>query len=157
MTDTAHTLRDRLENWPPFLVLALSRVRTKPLTKEQKRARLWNRKSREKRRKLARNGVVLPRKPLWRRLRLSEIEFNTTLSKELIRNLASRATWDGIRIENCLLFMDACGFDLLRIGRKTQLMKRQLRNHKAFAHLTTQQMQRFARAVERWKGQAGNG
>lgn len=146
-----HTLRDRLESWPPFLVLALSRVRTKPLSKEEKQARLWNRDARRERNRLKRNGTVLPRKPVWRRVTLEEVEASSKLSTELIRNLSTRETWDGIRIENCLVFMDACGFDLLRIERKTKLMKLQLSNHKAFAHLTTQQMQRFAKSVERWK------
>lgn len=145
------TLRERLERFPPFLCVALSRVKTAPLTQAEKQSKYWNRKARAKRRRLRQRGIELPKKPLWRRLDLDEIAAFGHLNPKLVTRLSSMKDWNQIGVFTMLRFLEVCGVDLMRIAKETRFIRYGLATNKAFQHLTKPQMARFAKMVREWR------
>lgn len=145
------TLRERLDRFPPFLCVALARVKVSPLTQAEKQVKYWNRKARENRRRLRSRGIALPKRPAWRRLTLLELADKAHISVRLIKDLTVKTHWHGVSVFTFVRLTETCGIDLLRIKSKLKYLKDGLGNNRAFAHLNPQQMRQVIRLWGKWK------
>jgi hypothetical protein len=145
------TLRQRLDEFPPFLCLALSRVKTEKLTKEQIKSR-FSGAARRKRDNLRRAGRPKERKQLYRRMTLEEVIEKSGVPGWYVREKLARLTsWNTVQIDDALRFMDACGIDLTHIARNHSFIRRNAIKNKAFWHLTSQQKAELAERLKEWK------
>jgi hypothetical protein len=149
------TLRERLAQFPPWLILALCHVRNPRQTKEECNRRLWNKKTRRERRQLKQEGHVLPRRPMSRRPTFQEIAAKVPgLKWYTVRWIVQHLTWDNLTVAQMLAFTEACGFSLTK-STNAKIMKQNLANQfkqgQPFQHLTETQRRELGRKMERWR------
>ena len=151
------TLRERLAAYPPWLVLALSHVRTERQTREECQRRLWSAVAKKKRWELKQSGQVPPRKPTWRRLTYQEIAERGArhgLKHKTVRWIVRHLTWDNLTVAHMLAFTEACGLSLTSATHIKLLkfrMAYQLKQGRPFLHLTTSQRRELEKMLARWK------
>lgn len=152
------TLRERIQMYPPWLILALSHVRVPRQTKEECTRRLWNRRVKEKRRRWKLAGRELPRRRVTRRLTLQEIVDRAGIpwfKHKTVRWIISHLTWDDLTVAQLLAFTEGCGFSLTKSSHIKNLKWRihyQLEKQGLpFAHLTEPQRRELMKMLARWR------
>jgi hypothetical protein len=146
------TLRERLALFPPFLCFNLTRVRLPSLTKDELRKRLWNRKSKRKRKQLKDRGITLRRRCQYRRITVDEVAARFTKeTRWYVAHLVYKLTWKDVQVGDALTFLDACGIDILHIKEVRRDLRNGLQNGHAIDHLSQTEKDHFKKLVRKWK------
>lgn len=143
------TLQDRLKQLPPFLVFALSRTHTPPLTRDDLKSRFaWDKRKARQRKKW--NGIKLPRKKPTRRMFRDEVAKASGLHPRKVGRICFELSWDGIYVGDMVKFLHGCGIDFFRLSRVRYYLKHGCSKSKPFAHLTVSQLQKLEWLCEKY-------
>jgi len=145
------TLKERLDRFPPFLCLALARVRMPAMTAAELKARHWNNKARLQKWALKRKGIEIPRRSMWRRITLDELSERAHIDRETVGKLAGQTDWSKFSVFTMLRFISACGIDLCHVKNQHLQIKSGAQKNKAFGHLNKVQMEQFLALAKEWK------
>lgn len=145
------TFKSRLDRLPPFLALALTRVRRPRQSRDELRKRFWRYAARQERRQKRELGIELPRRQQSRRITFKEIRSKSGLSYWWVNKISNQVTWDKVPTGKMLAFLDGCGIELSHMAVQRWLVRRGLQKNQLFKHLNDRQMERFNRRMKEWK------
>lgn len=123
------------------MVYNLARVREERETREE----------RIKRRKARKRGRPMARKKMWRRPTEDEIKAASGLNSFRVASLCADISWGEYAIKDALAFMDACGFDLMKLDKVNKYIKRASKHSELFGHLNAKQKIEFVKRLRKWK------
>lgn len=135
------TLDQRLQKFPPFLCLALSRIKIIPFSKKEAYER-W---------KQRRKGRKTKRRYQWRRMNREEISALSGIHYKRVSRIGRRISWDGVKVRDMLAFMKACNVDVCHATYQREFMKYTASIGQAFRHLNPDQRRIFVATMRRYK------
>lgn len=91
----------------------------------------------------------------YRRMTETEICAKSSLSSYRVEALCRDTNWDYCPVMDMLSFMDACGFDIMRVDRSLQAQQFNLRRGRPFCHLNSRQMVEFSKKLVEWRKRSG--
>lgn len=139
------TLEQRLEMFPPFLVMAMSREWVKRSPEEKRRRVNWTRKTRRQR--AIADAKLVKVTPRWRRATIQEIADRSGLNFEKVKYIIRQINWDNIWVRDALKFLKACKADPCHMSYIRFNIRRSAKGNWLFKHLTNQQREALYRKI----------